>query len=289
MEHSAEFVQSTAIIKNLEHFDPETILFCGQAFRWQKEGQRYVGVAHGRVLCMEKTRDGICLYPVTRKEYEDIWEEYFDFKRDYAAVKQCYTGDGVLEKGMEYACGMRVLNQQPFETMISFIISANNNIKRITGIIEKLCVRFGQKLSFEGREYYAFPSPAALAGATEEELKACGAGYRAAYILSAAQAVCTGFDLDALKKLPYEEAKERLTEIKGIGKKVADCILLYSLGFAQAFPLDVWIKRAIFNVYGYSGKNDKELNAYIRKKFGEHAGLAQQYLFHYVRKNKLGI
>ncbi len=289
MEHSVEFIQNKVVIKNLAHFDPETILFCGQAFRWQKEGRRYVGVAHGRVLCMEKTQDDICLYPATRAEYAEIWEDYFDLKRDYAAVQQCYTGDEVLEKGMAYACGMRVLNQQPFETMISFIISANNNIKRITGIIERLCRQYGQKILFEGREYFAFPSPAALAGAAEEELRACGAGYRAAYIRSAAQAVCGGFDLEALKNLPYEQANERLTQIRGVGKKVADCILLYSLGFAQAFPLDVWTRRAIFNMYGYAGKNEKELNAYIAEKFGKHAGLAQQYLFHYVRKNKLGV
>ena len=289
MKYSKEFAQDKIVIKNIEHFDPEDILFCGQSFRWQKDAGRYVGVAHGRVICLQQQGDIVSLYPVSQKEYEDIWEDYFDLKRDYAAVKENYAKDEILKKGMEYAGGMRVLNQQPFETMISFILSANNNIKRITGIIEKLCIRYGRKLHFEGRDFYAFPDCHALANASEEDLRACGAGYRAAYIKEAAQSVCDGFDLEALKKLPYAQAKKQLTGIKGIGKKVADCILLYSLRFTEAFPLDVWTRRAIFNIYGYCGKNDEDMSAYIASKFGEHAGLAQQYLFHYVRKNKLGI
>jgi N-glycosylase/DNA lyase len=289
MKHDTEFNENIVLLRNPEHFDPEMFLFCGQAFRWQKDGGRYIGVAHGRVVCLEPAGEAYCLYPATEQEYRDIWEDYFDLLRDYGAIKQACAGDAVLAKGMEYACGMRVLNQEPFETLISFIISANNNIKRITGIIDKLSMRYGKKLHFEGREYQAFPSARALAAASVEGLLSCGAGYRAAYIKAAAQSVCDGFDLEALKSLPYEEAKKRLTGIMGVGKKVADCILLYSLHFAQAFPMDVWMKRAVFNVYGYEGGNDKEIGEYIAAKFGKDAGIKQQYLFHYVRKNKLGI
>ena len=140
-----------------------------------------------------------------------------------------------------------------------------------------------------GAVFYTFPDCHALANASEEDIKACGAGYRAAYIKSAAQAVCDGFDLEALKKLPYAEAKKQLTGIKGVGKKSSG-LHFYCIrsGLRKAFPLDVWTRRAIFNMYGYCGKNEQDMNEYIASKFGEHAGLAQQYLFPLREKKQVG-
>lgn len=287
MAHKSEFENNTVIIRHISDFDPEAMLFCGQAFRWEKEKNLYRGIAYKRVVYIEMQRNTLRVFPASKKEFEEIWEDYFDLKRDYQAVKDGFIKDEILQRGIEYAPGMRVLNQEPFETMISFILSANNNIKRISGIIEKLCRRYGEKIDFEGKTYYAFPDAASLADAEMNDLMDCGTGYRARYVKAAAHFVCEGFNLQALKEIPYAEAKKELTCIPGIGPKVADCILLYSLGFAQAFPLDVWIKRAMFNLYGYSAKNDKEINDFVCTKFGKYAGLAQQYLFHYVRKNRL--
>lgn len=289
MTRDVQYDQNAVIIRDICDFDPDTILFCGQAFRWEKENGLFKGIAHGRIIHLEMTGKDIRLFPASKNEYEMIWEDYFDLKRDYSALKKEFSKDVILQKGMEFAPGMRVLNQQPFETMISFIVSANNNVKRISGIIQKLSVPFGKKIEYQGETGYAFPEPQALADASEEDLRRCGTGYRAAYIKAAAKAVCEGFDLEALKKLPYADAKKELTKIPGIGPKVADCILLYSLGFAQAFPSDVWIKRTLFNLYGCTVKSDKEIAGYVCEKFGKHAGIAQQYLFHYVRKNKLGM
>lgn len=289
MAHKLGFENNAAVIRELEDFDPEAILFCGQAFRWVKEQNLYRGIAHKKVIFMEMQGNTLRLFPVSEKEFYEIWEDYFDLKRDYAILKKAFEKDEILRKGIEYAPGMRVLNQEPFETMISFILSANNNVKRISGIIEKLCARFGDKIEHESGTYYAFPDAKRLANAQTDEILECGAGYRARYVKAAAQAVCDGLDLVALKSKPYGVAKKELQRIPGIGEKVADCILLYSMGFVQAFPMDVWIKRTLFNLYGCCAKNSVELNEYIRARFGSHAGLAQQYLFHYVRKNRLGI
>jgi N-glycosylase/DNA lyase len=287
--HKTEFTGDTVKIQNLEHFDPETTLFSGQAFRWRKEGGAYRGVAHAKVVELSVKDGEALLYPVTEAEYRRIWEHYFDLKRDYGALMGDFKGDAILRDGMDFASGMRVLNQEPFETLISFIISANNNIARITGIVERLSGRFGERLEYGGKEYFAFPEPEALANAAPGEIAACGAGYRAPYIQDAARAVAGGFDLAAVRQLPYEEAKARLGTLKGVGPKVADCILLYSLGFAEAFPLDVWMKRVVYNLYGFREKSEKELRAFIAEKFGKNAGIAQQYLFHYTRMNKLGL
>lgn len=288
MEYKVEYVENAVKIRNLAHFDPEITLFCGQAFRWEKTGEHaYRGIAYGRVLNLTAKDGDVLLYPATPEEFRDIWENYFDLRRDYGAIQKSYEADPILKEGMAYAQGMRVLNQPPFEILISFILSANNNIRRITGIIERLCACFGKPISCGGKVYNAFPEPEALACVPVSALKDCGAGYRAPYVKEAAQAVCGGFKLDALRNMDYEEAKKKLVTIKGVGGKVADCILLYSLGFSEAFPMDVWIKRAVYNLYG-CGKGERELRDFIRSKFGKTAGIAQQYLFHYVRKNKLG-
>jgi N-glycosylase/DNA lyase len=212
----------------------------------------------------------------------DAFIRYFDLERDYGAIKSMYAHDPFLCEGMAYAPGMRVLNQPPFETLISFIISANNNVKRISRIIETICERYGAPL--EGG--YDFPSPEALACLTADELKTCGTGYRAEFISSSARAVADGFDLEAIRAMPYEQARKELTKLPGAGLKVADCVCLYALGFAQSFPADVWMRRVLCGVYGYRGKNDQSMRAFVDEKFGAYAGLAQQYLFHYARHHR---
>jgi len=269
------------VISGLSDFSLAECLTSGQAFRWRPQGKGFSGVALGRAVYAEQQDDTFTLRGVGADEM-DAFLRYFDLERDYGAVKVRYAHDPFLREGMGYAPGMRVMNQPPFETLISFIISANNNVKRIMGIVEKVCERYGTPI--EGG--YDFPTPEALAACSEDGLKACGAGYRARYIIDTARAVAEGFDLDALARVPFEQARQELAKLSGVGLKVADCVCLYALGFAQAFPADVWMRRVLCGVYGFAGKNDKQMRAFVDERFGEWAGLAQQYLFHYARHHR---
>ena len=269
-------------ISGLEHFSLEQCLCCGQAFRWKPQKKGFLGVALGRAVYAEQDGGTLTLVGVNERTVAD-YIRYFDLKRDYGAVKQSYAHDPFLCEGMAYADGIRVLRQPPFETLISFIISANNNVMRIARIIETLCQRYGQPLD---SGVYDFPSADVLAVCSEDGLKACGTGYRARYIIGAAQKIADGFDIDELADEPYKKAREKLTGLPGVGTKVADCVALYGLGFTEAFPSDVWMNRVLCQAYGYTGKNDKQQRAFIEKKFGRYAGLAQQFLFHYARNNK---
>ena len=266
-------------INDAADFDLVQTLDCGQSFRWRKNDGGFEGVALSRKARAEQDGANIVVYGANRGEG---WEEYFDLGRDYGAIKKQYGKDKFLKEGMGFAQGIRVLRQPLFETLISFIISANNNVKRIMGIVERMSEMYGQRI---GEFTYDFPTSAALANADEEGLKKCGAGYRAPYIIKTARMIETGFPLEQLKDMPYEQARKKLTELFGVGMKVADCVCLYSLGFAQAFPYDVWMNKVLCGVYGYKGKNDKDLRAFVDARFGQNAGIAQQYLFHYARHN----
>jgi N-glycosylase/DNA lyase len=178
--------------------------------------------------------------------------------------------------------GLRILRQPIWECLVSFLLSSNNNVKRISGIVERLCKRYGRDMG--GR--FAFPEAETLAKAGEAGIKACGAGYRAAYVAEAARAVAGGFEPDALRHMGYEAAKKELLRLKGAGEKVADCVLLYSCGYGEAFPVDVWVLRAMHNYFPEAGKSAKEIRLFAAERFGVLSGLAQQYLFHYERSMK---
>jgi N-glycosylase/DNA lyase len=182
---------------------------------------------------------------------------------------------------MSACCGgMRILNQPIWECLISFILSSNNNVKRISGIVERLSERFGEDMG----GYYVFPTPHALAQAGAEGVAACGAGYRAEYVAEAARAVASGtLDLECLPRLGYAEAQAKLMKLLGVGEKVADCVLLYSCVYREAFPVDVWVRKAVTSYYPTAGKTPKEIHAFADRRFGKLAGLAQQYLFYFER------
>ena len=205
-------------------FEPRHIFENGQAFRFFPCGANaYEGVAHGRYLRVEKVPEGARLYPCTQQDFERVWKRYFDLERDYAALfSDC--GDSVLKQGMQYGCGLRLLNQEPFETLISFIVSANNHVKRIRGILRRICALYGEPFSFEGKTWHRFPAPAILAGLSEEALGECGSGYRAPYIKGAARMAAEGFSLEALRGMGYADAKKELQRLPGVGPKVADCV-----------------------------------------------------------------
>jgi N-glycosylase/DNA lyase len=275
------YQDNSMTVCGLQHFSLAQILCSGQTFRWRPQGDGFIGVALGQLVYAEQSGDVLALHGVDESAGAGFIR-YFDLERDYGAIKTTYEDHAFLSDSMAYAHGMRVLRQPPFETLISFIISANNNVPRIMGIVERLCCRFG--LPMDGG--HAFPTPDMLAALSEADVAACGAGYRARHIIGAAKMVADGFSLDAVAGMPYLEARQALTELPGVGLKVADCVALYALGFLQAFPADVWMKRVLCEVYGYCGKNDKQLRAFVDAQFGDLAGIAQQYMFHYARHNR---
>ena len=253
-------------------------LDCGQAFRWSPVSlpdgrEAWRGIAFGHCLTLWKDGDEF-VFDCTEEEFNNIWYGYFDFGTDYAALRETLSAlHPVLKEACSYAPGIRILRQEPWEALCSFIISQNNNIPRIKGIIERLCGLSGQPILCEAETVYAFPAAEQLAACTPEDLAPVRAGFRAKYLLDAARRVSTGqLDLNALYTASLEDARSALMTIHGVGPKVADCVLLYGLHHTCCFPMDVWMKRAVQLLPGISPES-----------LGCTAGIAQQYLFHYAR------
>lgn len=271
-----KFENNNAYISRIGNFNLPQTLDCGQAFRWSEmENGRWRGVAFNKYLELEIDEKGVViLYDTSPEDFFDIWCDYFDFNRDYNEIITAISGNDILKNAAGYGKGIRVLNQEPWETLCSFIISQNNNIKRIKGIIERLCENFGENMG----NYYTFPTAEKIASLTLEDLAVLRSGFRAKYILDAAKKVAEGqIDLYNLKNLSVDKAREELMKIKGVGPKVADCALLFSHRHIEAFPKDVWIKRAMEVLF--DGELPKEAVPY--------AGIVQQYIFFYARETKL--
>jgi len=258
----------------VEDFAPELIFECGQCFRWNAvPGGAYEGVAGGRAA-RAYIRDNAPYIFCAEEDYP-FWDEYFDLGRDYALIRAQISLDPYTSLAVQYGRGIRLVKQDFWETVCSFLLSQCNNITRIKGIIERLCLLAGEPFEFEGRVLRAFPEASALAELDEDALAPLRCGYRAPYVLSAARAVADGaLDRDELRALPPDEVRAKLKALPGVGNKVADCIMLYGLGKLDAFPVDVWIRRALDTHYG---------RHFDPSVFGEYAGIAQQYIFHYIR------
>ena len=262
------------IIKNVSPFDLELTLDCGQAFRWTKTDDGcFEGIAMGRYLKIKQNKEDIIFYNTTEDEYNDIWKRYFDFERDYTAILTRAQKNELLNQITKSSGGIRLLKQDPWEALCSFIISQNNNIPRIKGIIERLCANFGEKI----KGGFTFPTAKKLASLTVEDLAPLRSGFRAKYILSAAKKCSEEIDLISLHTLNIDEARNILMTIKGVGPKVADCTLLFGLGFLEAFPMDVWMKHAMAVLF-----NNK-----LPEGLEDCAGVIQQYIFHYARTEKI--
>lgn len=253
-------------------FDLEQTLECGQAFRWERQPDgAYTGVAGKRFCRISQDETSIFLEGASPDDFERFWRGYFDLDRDYGAIRSALCQDPVMEKAVRHAPGIRVLRQEPWEALCSFLISQNNNIPRIKGIIARLCRGWGADLG----GVYAFPEPETLARLAPEDLSPLQAGYRARYLVGAAREVASGaVDLEALKTLPLEEARASLRRITGVGPKVAECALLYGCGRVECFPVDVWIARAMKTLFPDG----------LPECAKPWAGIAQQYLFHYMRR-----
>lgn len=275
---NAEFKNNNVYITDLSNFDLPHTLDCGQAFRWEeKRDGLWCGVAVDRYLELEKLKDGtVILYNTTKQDFESFWCEYFDLNRNYNDIISAISGNEILKNAAEFGKGIRVLNQEPWETLCSFIISQNNNIKRIKGIISRLCENFGENMG----DFYSFPSAEKIAALSLDDLAVLRSGFRAKYILDAANKISNKeIDLYNLKNLSVDDARNELMKIKGVGPKVADCALLFSHRHIDAFPKDVWIKRAMQVLF--DGELPKEAVPY--------AGIVQQYIFFYARETKLQI
>ena len=247
---------------------------CGQCFRWRETSDGvFSGVVAGQVVTVYTRTGGFEMSESAEAEScRDFWRRYFDLDMDYASVVTGLSADAYFERACQSGHGIVLLNQEPFETLISFIISQNNNIKRIRGIIERLCEMYGEKL--DGG--YAFPTAEKLASLSLSQLDVLRAGFRAKYIMDAARKIADGeVDLQSVPSLSYDDAKEELCRIKGVGDKVADCVLLFAFGKRESFPKDVWIKRALAENF------PDGLPDCVRG----HEGIAQQMMFYYSRYN----
>ncbi len=246
---------------------------CGQCFRWNRdENGVYRGVAMGHAAKIWAESGRVF---VLSDAPESFWREYFDLERDYASISRAFDGGEYLAKCVEYGMGIRILRQEPWEALCSFIISQCNNIKRIKGIVEKLCAMYGEERELEGERFYTFPTAQKLSRLSVEELAPLRSGYRAAYIINAAVAVSGGaIDLESLIKADYRTAKKELMKLSGVGEKVANCVVLFGLYHMEAFPVDVWIRRALKEHFPPGFDPDT---------LGEYAGLAQQYIYFYAR------
>ena len=282
-----EIKNGTLTVRGIDRIDIERSCACGQSFRWKKDGDGFVAPALGRVVRVCQNDCDISIYPCKKGEEKD-WLAYFDLDRDYAAIEKRLSVDEQLSMCIGSASGIRVFAQEPFETLITFIISANNNIGRIAGIVERLCALCGEKAELDGKESYLFPKPESIAALEESELVRIGSGYRAPYIKKSAAIIAGGYQLEKLRDMPLDIARKELLKFPGVGPKVADCVLLFGLGHTDAFPVDVWIGRAMSEIYfdGESPKK-KQLEAAIRA-LGSESGIVQQYIFHYARQTALG-
>lgn len=278
---------NAVIMTNLEHFDPVHTFLCGQCFRFeQEEDGSFTGVAHGRVINIKTEGTTTRISNCNEEDFLNLWCRYLGLDTDYGAIKSTLSGDEHLDRAMEFGWGIRLLNQEPFECLISFVISTQNQIPRIKKIIKKMCELFGNKISYNGKDYYTFPDCHTLAALTEDDLSPLNAGYRSGYILDAASKVASGeIDLDKICSLPTDEAKAELMKIKGVGPKVADCTMLFSLQKGDAFPVDVWVQRIVRELYLGQDASLKQIGQFAKEKFGLNSGIAQQYLFYYAREN----
>lgn len=278
------------LVLNVKCFNLKYTLECGQCFRWNKmEENLYIGVIKDRIIKISQKEDKLYIKSNNMDNLEDVVKEYFDLDKDYTQIeKRISKIDDNVNKAVKNTSGIRILNQDFFETLMSYIISANNNIPRISKSVNLISEKYGKKIIFENEEYYLFPTPLELKNVTEEEFKKCGVGFRARYLKHAVEDILKEkINLNEIKNSNTKELKEKLLTLMGVGPKVADCILLFSCKRDEVFPIDVWVERVMTNLYfkDYGRAMKKlEILEYADKYFGSDAGIVQQHLFYNVRE-----
>ena len=279
------------VIKNIESFEPKHIFECGQCFRWNIEDDgSYTGVVRNNVLNVKKEENSIVIKGMCEDNLEELCKDYFDLDTDYQKIKNKLSKlDNNLRVSIKYGKGIRILKQDIWEALISFIISANNNIPRIKGIIERISQKYGKEIEWEGKKYYTFPSAEEMKDATIEDFRKLGLGFRDKRIYETIHLVLDKkVNLDEMYEKETKEVREELLTLSGVGPKVADCILLFStLKRFDVFPIDVWVRRVMNELYikneDENKVSKKEIMNIADEKFGSLEGLAQQYLFYWKR------
>ena len=283
------------VVEQLRDFDLDNIFDCGQCFRWTREEDgSYTGIAFGKVVnmkvCENQNGKSLVVENSNKQDYDEIWSKYMDMERDYGKIKRNLgQHDEVMIRAIDAGPGIRILRQELWETMVSFIISQNNNIPRIKGCIEKLCTLKGEYVgNYKGKDFYAIPSPNVLAQLKVRDLEECRLGYRAPYLIETAGQVVDAGGIEKVQETllslnSCHEVLDALMKFQGIGPKVANCIALFGLGRLDAFPIDVWVRRVMSRLYGIDEKDVKTMAEYAEKNFGNVGGIAQQYLFYYIR------
>ena len=280
------------IIKNCKSLKVKDIFECGQCFRWNEElDGSYTGIFEHNVLNVKEEKD-IVITGICNGDIEDICKNYFDLDRNYEEIKETLSLiDDNMKESIRYGEGIRILNQDLWEMIISFIISANNNIPRIKGIIERMSAKYGQEIKFRGTSYYTFPTIDELSQASVKDLKDLGLGFRDRYVYETTKKIKEGkINLENLKQEPTNEVRKQLLTLTGVGPKVADCIMLFStLKRFDVFPVDVWVRRVMNDLYIHNEDetkvNKKQIQEIARDKFGALEGIAQQYLFYWKRES----
>ena len=281
------------IIKDSNSFELKDIFECGQCFRWNEQDDgSYTGVFGENVLNVRKINNEIIFQGICKENIKTTVEKYFDLNRNYENIKNKLSKiDENMKKSIEYGKGIRILNQDLWETIISFIISANNNIPRIKGIIERLSKKYGKEINWKGNKYYTFPTAKQLKDVTVQEYRELGLGFRDIRLYETTHMILDKkINLEEMQKNPDTiQVREQLLSLSGVGPKVADCILLFStLKRFEVFPIDVWVRRVMNDLYIHNQDetkvNKKEIEKIANEKFGDLAGLAQQYLFYWRRE-----
>lgn len=300
MEYNIVEEENRIILKDIKNFDPKHIFECGQAFRWNLEDDNsYTTIAYGKVINVKKENNDIIISNTDINDFNNIWYNYFDLDRNYDNIKKELSKDPILDEAIKFGEGIRILNQDPFEMIISFIISANNQIPRIKKSIELISQNYGEKINTKktgGRfscledEYYSFPTPDQLSKAKPEDLRdICKVGFRDIRIVETSKIIANGdLDIEKIFEVNRDEGKEILMTLPGVGPKVSDCILLFAFNKEEAFPVDVWVKRVMEHFYLKEETNVKSIGAHGARLFGNLAGFAQQYLFYYARELGIG-
>ena len=280
------------ILEDVENFDAKAIFTCGQAFRWYEEKNGSFTTVHlGRVLNVLNEDDKVIFKGTNLEEFNEIWIDYFDLNTNYQSIRKSLANNEILANAMEYGKGIRILNQNHFEMLISFIISANNMIPRIRKSIEVISMRYGKFIcEDENRKYYSFPTVEELSKATVEELREFAkVGFRDKRIFDTVNMIKNeNIDLDSFENLETDNLREELLKFSGVGNKVADCIMLFSYKRGEVFPVDVWIKRVMEELFIKEETPVKKISKEADRIFGKYAGYVQQYLFYYGREEKIG-
>ena len=281
------------LVENIEDFNIEQTMECGQCFHFVKLGDMEYGIVSGEHFAhVKQEKDTLIFLDGVIDEVNNYWIHYFDIDRDYGIIKKgLLEKDDALKEMIDEMYGIRILNQEFEETLISFIISQNKQIPHIKQIVSTLSKQYGKKVFDNGKvEMYTFPKGNNLYDITEEQFSQCKTGFRAAYLEDAVTRMKSAqISGDIFTNMNYEEAKDALIQIKGVGEKVANCVLLFGLGYREAFPVDVWMKRIMEDIYFKKETSKEEIMRFAWEQYGKYGGYAQQYLFHYGRTHAIGV